>query len=97
MFAVNKVDDIEDNNKLTKKYKKLSKTEKLSNSEDSKSKKWSKSQKLAKSRKKLLKSRNLPNFNAKKNGPSFLTPDTRTVFNYLWLAFTKLQFFNILI
>ena len=47
------------------------------------SRKLSKSQKLAKSGKKLSKSGNLPNFDAKKNGPSFLTSKARTTFNYL--------------
>ena len=46
-----------------------------------KSKKLSKSQKLAKSGKKLLKSGNLLDFNAKNNGPSFLTPEARAAFN----------------
>ena len=78
MLAANEVDNIEDGNKSIKKYEKLLKIRKLS-----------KSQKLAKSRKKLLKSGNLPNFNAKKNKPSFLTPNARTAFNYLQLAFTK--------
>ena len=43
----------------------------------------SKSQKLAKSRKskKLLKSGNLPNFNAKKARPNFLTPGAKEAFN----------------
>ena len=54
-----------------------------------KSRKLSKSQKLTKLRKKLSKSGNLPNFNAKKAGPSFLTSDAREAFNRLWLAFTK--------
>ena len=55
-----------------------------------------KSQKLSKSgkfkgekSKKLLKSKNLPNFDATEAGPSFLTPSAREVFNFLWLAFTK--------
>ena len=52
-------------------------------SEKSKIKKLSKSQKSAKSRKKLSKSRNSPNFGTTKAGPSFLTPDARTAFNYL--------------
>ena len=60
------------------KFQKLSKTRKLS-----------KSQKSVKSRKKLSKSKNLPNFNAKENGPNFLIPNVRTTFNHLQLAFTK--------
>ena len=73
------------------------KSEKLSKSRKSKSKKMSKSWNLAKSGKKLSKSRNLTNFDAIENGPKFLTPNTRTAFNHLWLAFIKSQFFNILI
>ena len=42
-----------------------------------KSKKLSKSQKLAKSGKNLSKCGNSPNFNAKDNGPSFLTPEVK--------------------
>ena len=54
----------------------------------------SKSRKSAKSRKKSSQSRNLPNFNTKKNKPSFLTPDTKTTFKHLWLAFTKAMIFQ---
>ena len=39
--------------------------------------------------KKSSKSGNLPNFNAKDSGSSFLTPKARLTFNHLWLAFTK--------
>ena len=63
---------------MIEKYRILSKTEKLF-----------KSQKSAKLGKKLSKSRNLPYFNAKKNGPSFLIPNAKTVFNHLRLALTK--------
>ena len=49
----------------------------------------SKSQKLAKLGKKSLKSGSLPNFHAKKNELSFLTPKTRATFNRLRLIFTK--------
>ena len=58
-----------------------------------KSKKLLKSQKLAKLGKKLSKSGNLLKSNTKKTGPSFLTSDARTVFNRLWLAFTKALIF----
>ena len=51
--------------------------------------KLSKFQKSAKLRKKSSKSWNLPNFDTKKNGPSFLTFDIRIVFNHLRLAFIK--------
>ena len=78
VLAANEVDGIEDDNKLIEKYGKLSKTGKMS-----------KSQKSAKSRKKLSKIRNLSNFNAKKNRSSFLTPNIKTAFNHLRLAFTK--------
>ena len=57
----------------------MSKSRKLSKSEKSKGKKS----------KKLSKSGNLPNFDAKNSGPSFLTPKARSTFNCLWLAFTK--------
>ena len=46
----------------------------------------------------MSKSGNLPNFDAKENGPSFLTPNARTAFNHLRLAFTKasiLQHFDL--
>ena len=79
VLIADKVHGVESVNELNEIYGKLSKTRKLS-----------KSQKLAKSRKKLFKSGNLSNFNAKKNEPSFLTPDARMTFNYLWLAFTKI-------
>ena len=62
----------------------------------------SKGQKLAKSRKssksgkskgekskKSPKSRTSPNFNAEDTGPSFLTPEARSAFNRLRLAFTE--------
>ena len=78
ILDTNEVDGVEGGDKLIEKYKKLSKTRKLF-----------KSQKLAKSRKKLLKNKNLPHFDAKENGPSFLTLDARTAFNHLWLTFTK--------
>ena len=56
-----------------------------------KSGKW-KGQKLAKS-KKLLKSGDSFDFGTIKAGPSFLTLDTRTAFDYLWLTFTKAPIF----
>ena len=48
---------------------------------------------MIKLKKKLLKSGNLLNFDTKKNEPSFLTPNARTAFNYLWLTFTKALIF----
>ena len=87
MLAANKTNGVKSSDELIEKCRKLSKTRKLP-----------KFQKLAKSRKKLLKSGNLPNFNAKKNRPSFLILNTRTTFNYLWLAFIKaliLQYFDL--
>lgn len=45
----------------------------------------------------MSKSGNSPNFNTKKDKLSFLTPDTRTAFNCLRLAFTEaliLQYFG---
>ena len=62
----------------------------------SESQKSAKSQKLSKSRKskgeklkKPSKSGNSPNFDAKDRELSFLTPEARSAFNRLWLAFTK--------
>ena len=78
VLAANKVDSMEGDDESIKKCQKLSKTRKLS-----------KSQNLAKSGKNLSKCGNLPNFDIKKNGPSFLTSDAKTVFNHLWLAFIK--------
>ena len=78
VLAANEVDDVEGDDKSIEKYRKLSKTKKLS-----------KFQKLAKSRKELSKNRNLSNFDAKENEPSFLTSDTKMAFNHLWLAFIK--------
>ena len=51
--------------------------------------KMSKSWNSAKLRKKLSKSGNSTNFNAIDTGPKFLTPDARTTFNCLWLAFIE--------
>ena len=73
----------------TKKSGKLSKSGKSSKSRKSKSEKTFKSQNLAKSEKKLLKSENSTNFDATEDRPKFLTPDTRTAFNRLRLAFTE--------
>ena len=84
MFAANEVDGIEGSDELIEKYRKLSKTRKLSKSQKlSKIEKLSKSRKLAKSGKKLSKNGNLPNFDTKENGLSFLTLNARTAFNYL--------------
>ena len=65
-------------------------------SKKSKGKKSAKSQKLSKSEKskgekskKPPKSGNSPNFGATGSGPSFLTPEARSAFNRLRLAFTK--------
>ena len=65
------------------------KPEKLSKSGKSKSEKTSKSWNLAKSGKKSSKSGNSTNFDATEDGPKFLTPDARTAFNRLRLAFTE--------
>ena len=89
MLITNKADDIDNDNKLIKKYEKLSKTRKLLKSlklsklKNLKGKKLSKSQKLAKSEKKLSKIGNLLSFDIKKNRPSFLTPNAKMSFNYL--------------
>ena len=103
VIAADKVDGIESGDKLIKKYRKLSKIwksskfQKLSKSGKSKCKKTSKSQNLAKSRKKSSKSGNLTNSNATEDRPKFLTPNTKTAFNRLRLAFTEapiLQYFD---
>ena len=65
------------------------KSGKLSKSGKSKSEKTSKSWNSAKSGKKSSKSGNLTNFDATEDGPKFLTPDARTAFNRLRLAFTE--------
>ena len=72
-----------------KKSRKTSKSRKLFKSGKSKSEKMSKSRNLAKSGKKSSKSGNSTNSNAMEDGPKFLTPDTRTAFNRLQLAFTE--------
>ena len=65
--------------------------------EKSKGEKLAKSQKLSKSKgeksKKLSKSGNLPNFDTTEAGSSFLTPNAKTIFKYLWLAFIKVLIF----
>ena len=66
-----------------KKSGKLSKLRKL------KSEKTSKFQNLAKLRKKLLNSWNLTNFDTTEAKLKFLTPDAKTTFNCLRLAFIK--------
>ena len=78
MLIANEVGGIEGGDKLITKCEKLSKLGKLF-----------KSQKSARLENKYLKSRNSPNFGAKKNKPSFLTFNAKTVFNHLRLAFTK--------
>ena len=89
VFAINKIDSFEGSDESIEKCEKLSKTKKLSRLGKSKNEKMSKSQNLAKSGKSLSKSGNLTNFNATEDGPKFLTPDARTAFNHLWLAFTE--------
>ena len=69
--------------------KHVKKSGKSSKSGKLKSKKTSKSRNLAKSGKKLSKSGNSTNSNAIKAGPKFLTPDARTTFKRLRLAFTE--------
>ena len=73
----------------TSKSRKLSKLRKLSKSGKSKSEKTSKSQNSVKSGKKLSKSGNLTNFDAMEDESKFLTPDARTTFNHLRLAFIE--------
>ena len=74
----NEADSIEGDDKLIRKYRKLSKIGKLLESL-----KLSKSQKSTKLKKKLSKSRKLSNFDAKKNEPSFLISDVKITFNCL--------------
>ena len=78
ILTTNKVDGIKGNDELIKKCGELLKIRKLS-----------KSQKLAKLKNDLSKSRNLSNFNTKKNRSNFLISNTRIAFNCLQLAFTK--------
>ena len=95
VLAANEDDGVKGNDESIKKYgkssktEKLSKSQKLSKSKKSKSKKTSKSQNLAKSGKKLSKSGNSTNFDAMEDGPKFLTPNAKTAFNRLRLAFTE--------
>ena len=89
VLIINKIDGIKGGVELIGKCRKLSKTRKLlkslklSKSRNSKDKKLFKSQNLAKLEKKLSKSENSPNFNIKENKPSFLTLNTRIIFNRL--------------
>ena len=74
------------------------KSGKLSKSGKSKSEKTSKSWNSAKLEKKSSKSGNSTNSNTTEDGPKFLTPNARTAFNRLRLAFTKsliLQHFDL--
>ena len=95
VLVANEVHGIESGDELIEKCRKLSKTGKLFKSQKlfksgkSKSEKISKSQNLAKLGKKLSKNRNSTNFNTMEDRPKFLTPNARTAFNYLRLAFTK--------
>ena len=89
VLAANEVDGVEGGDESIEKCGKLSKTGKSSKSQKSKSEKMSKSWNLAKSGKKSSKSGNSTNFDATKNGPKFLTPDARTAFNCLRLAFSE--------
>ena len=84
--------------KHAKKSGKLSMSRKLLKSKKSKNEKMSKFWNLAKSGKKLSKSGNSTNFNATKVEPKFLTPDAKTAFNRLRLAFTEapiLRYFDL--
>ena len=72
-----------------KKSEKMFKSRKWSKSGKSKGEKTSKSRNSAKSGKKLSKSGNSTNFDTTEDKPKFLTPDARTVFKHLWLAFTE--------
>ena len=76
-----------------KKSKKTSKFRKLSKSGKSKGEKTFKSQNSAKSGKRLSKSGNSTNSNTMEDGLKFLTPNTRTAFNRLRLAFIEAPIF----
>ena len=89
VLAANEVDGVEGGDESIEKCGKLSKTGKLSKSRKSKSKKTSKSRNSAKSGKKLSKSGNSTNFDAMEDVSKFPTPDARTTFNRLRLAFTE--------
>ena len=99
MLAANEIDGVESSDELIEKCGKLSKTgklsksQKLSKSRKLKSEKTSKSRNSAKSEKKLSKSRNLINFDAIEDVLKFLTPDARTAFNRLRLAYTEAPIF----
>ena len=83
MFVTNEVIDADEVGSTEYNDKSIEKSGKLS-----KNRKLSKFWKLAKF-KKPLKSRNLPNFNAKEVGPNFLISDVREAYNCLWLSFIK--------
>ena len=83
IFVIDEISSIKSGNESIEKYRKLLKTRKLSKSKNLKDKKLFNSQKLSKLKKKLLKNRNLSNFDAKKNGPSFLTSKAKVPFNPL--------------
>ena len=88
VLAANEVGDIEDDDRSNNKSKRIKpKPEKSAKSGNSKGKKLAKS-------KKPLKSGNSPNFGATKPGPSFLTPEARSAFNCLRLAFTEAPIFQ---
>ena len=90
---VDEFDDGENDVKHAKKSGKTSKSRKLSKSGKLKGEKTFKSQNLAKSRKKLSKSGNSTNSDATKDGSKFLTPNARTAFNCLRLAFNEASIF----
>ena len=73
-------------------------TKKSGKSKGEKSAKSRKSSKSGKSKgeksKKPPKSGNSPNFGATESGPSFLTPEARSAFNRLRLAFTEAPIFQ---
>ena len=87
VFATNEVIDIKDSDR-SKRIKLKTRRSKSQNS--AKSQKLSKSGKSkGKKSKKPSKSGNLPNFDAREAGPSFLTAGSREAFNRLRLVFTK--------
>ena len=86
MFITNEIGSIKDGDKYIKKFEKILKTRKLSKSLKLSKLRKSKSEKLFK---KPSKNKNLLKFTIKETKLNFLTLNTRTIFNHLWLTFIK--------
>ena len=94
MLAVNKVLITNKAGIIEGNSESIKKSVKLISRKLSKGQKLSKFQKSAKLGKKLSKCGNLPNFDTKKNGPSFLNLEAKTAFYLLWLAFIEAPIFD---